>query len=90
MAGRTEQGAKPRAMAETKHVEKTKRAKNKKALVKQAIRQIGEKIENNELKPTVGDFIRLLQLEKELLEETPKEIKVSWVEPDEAGHAPEK
>ena len=82
MAGDTERGAKPREMAETKHVEKTKRAKDKKALVKQAIRQIGEKIENNELKPTVGDFIRLLQLEKELLEEAPREIKVSWVEPE--------
>ncbi len=76
-------------MAETKQVGKTKRAKNKKALVKQAIRQIGEKIEKDELKPTVGDFIRLLQLEKELLEETPKEIKVSWVEPEEKEHVPD-
>ncbi len=90
MARDTEQGAKPREMAETKHVEKTKRAKNKKALVKQAIRQIGEKIESNELKPTVGDFIRLLQLEKELLEESPKEIKVSWVEAEEKEHVPAK
>ena len=90
MAGDTEQGAKPRAMAETKHVQKTKRAKDKRALVKQAIQQIGEKIENNELKPTVGDFIRLLQLERELLEEAPKEIKVSWVEPEEKEHVPEK
>ena len=90
MAGDTEQGAKPREMAETKHVGKTKRARNKQALVKQAIQQIGEKIENNELKPTVGDFIRLLQLEKELLEEAPKEIKVSWVEPEEKEHVPEK
>jgi len=90
MAGDTEQGAKPREMAETKQGEKTKRAKDKKALVKQAIRQIGEKIENNELKPTVGDFIRLLQLEKELLEETPKEIRVSWVEPEEKEYVPER
>jgi hypothetical protein len=90
MAGGTKQGAKPRKMAETKRVEKAKRAKNKKALVKQAIRQIGEKIENNELKSTVGDFIRLLQLEKELLEETPKEIKVSWVESEEKEYVPER
>jgi hypothetical protein len=90
MACDTEQGAKPSEMAETKHVQKAKRAKDKRALVKQAIQQIGEKIENNELKPTVGDFIRLLQLEKELLDEAPKEIKVSWVEAEEKEHVPEK
>jgi hypothetical protein len=90
MARDTEQGAKPEEMAETKHVERTKRAKNKKALVKQVIQQIGKKLEKDELKPTVGDFIRLLQIEKELLEETPKEIKVSWVEPDEKEHVPGK
>jgi len=90
MAGDTEQGAKPREMAETKHVQKAKRSKDKRALVKQAIQQIGEKIENNELKPTVGDFIRLLQLEKELLEEAPREIKVSWVESEEKEHVPGK
>jgi hypothetical protein len=90
MAVDTEQGAKPEEMVETKHVEKTKRAKNKKALVKQVIQQIAEKLENNELKPTVGDLFRALQLQKELLEETPKEIKVSWVEAEEKEHAPGK
>jgi len=33
-----------------------------------------------------GDFIRLLQLEKELAEETPREIKVTWVEPEKRMH----
>ena len=33
-------------------------------------------------KASLGDFIRLVQLEKELAdEETPREIKVTWVEP---------
>jgi hypothetical protein len=90
MAVDTEQGAKPEEMVETKHAEKPKRAKNKKALVKQVIQQIAEKLDNNELKPTLGDLFRALQLQKELLEETPKEIKVSWVEPDEEEHVPGK
>jgi hypothetical protein len=90
MAVGTRRGAKPEEMAKTKHVEKEKRAKNKKELVQQAIQQIGDKLDKNELKPTVGDLIRLLQLEKEILEETPKEIKVSWVEPEEKGHVPER
>ena len=42
-----------------------------------------EKLASDELKPTVGDFIRLVQLDKELTEEQPREIKVSWVEPEE-------
>ncbi len=88
MAGNTKQEAGPDEMAGTKQVGKPKRAKNKKALVKKVLQNIGTKIENNELKPTVGDFIRLLQLEKELLEETPKEIKVSWVESDKKEHVP--
>ncbi len=90
MAKDKDRGTKPEATAETKPTEKPKRAKNKKALVKQAIQQFGKKLDSNELKPTVGDFLRLLQIEKELLEEKPKEIKVSWVEPEEKEHAPEK
>ena len=34
-----------------------------------------------EFKPTLADFLRLVQLEKEIGEEEPKEIKVTWVEP---------
>ena len=89
MAGRTRPAAKAGETAEAKRGGKPKQAEDKKALVKRAIQQFGEKIQNNELKPTVGDFIRLLQIEKELLEETPKEIKVSWVEPEEKKHVPE-
>jgi len=81
-------GAKPGETAETKQPEKLKRPRNKAALVKHVIRKITSKLENDELKPTVGDFIRLLQLEKELAEETPREIKVTWVEP-EKENAPE-
>ena len=57
------------------------------ALVEKVIQNIEEKLKSDQLKPTVGDLIRLLQLEKELEEEQPKEIKVLWVEPSEKGHA---
>ena len=39
------------------------------------------KITADEFKPTLADFLRLVQLEKEIGEEEPKEIKVTWVEP---------
>lgn len=68
----------------------TPRKKSKAKLVSQMIERLEQKISKDELKPTVGDFIRLLQLEKDLEEEQPREIKVSWVEPSDKGHAPDK
>ncbi len=90
MAVETIRSAVADGTAEQKPAEKPKRSRSKKALVKQVIQQIGKKLDNDELKPTVGDLIRLLQLEKELLEEAPKEIKVSWVEPAGSEDATEK
>ena len=39
------------------------------------------KLKASEFKPSLADFLRLVQLEKEIGEEKPKEIKVTWVEP---------
>ena len=36
----------------------------------------------------MGDYLKLLQMEQEIEEESPKEIKVTWVEP--APSEPEK
>lgn len=63
---------------------KRRSRRTKKQLIAEVIGSIEERIDQKELKPTVGDFIRLLQLEREIEEEEqPKEIKVSWVEPEE-------
>ena len=46
------------------------------------LEKLENKLQGEELKPSLGDFIRLVQLEKELAdEEAPREIKVTWVEP---------
>lgn len=66
---------------------RSKRAIDKAALVNKMIQSFEEKLEKKELKGTLGDFIRLLQLEKELEDEQPKEIEVRWVEPSEPGSA---
>jgi hypothetical protein len=51
----------------------------------EVIRGVLEKMEQqmngDTMKATMGDYIRLVQLHKELDEESPKEIKVTWVEP---------
>ncbi|MGA2185195.1 MAG: hypothetical protein ABSH47_19425 [Bryobacteraceae bacterium] len=45
------------------------------------LQRLEEKLEEETPKASLGDFIRLVQLEKELAdEETPREIKVTWVE----------
>jgi len=52
-------------------------------LVEKAIKVIEAKIQNGEMKPTVGEYVRLLELRSEIEAEEPKEIKVTWVEPEE-------
>ncbi len=53
-------------------------------LINKLVNNIEEKIDANELKATLGDLIRLMQIQKELEENHPREIKVTWVETPEA------
>mgnify|MGYP006875922276 CR=1 FL=1 len=70
---------------------KRTRRKSKAKMISHVIERIEEKLESDEVKASVGDYIRLLQLERELEEkEQPKEIRVSWVERDEKDCASEK
>ena len=54
-------------------------------LLEQAMKTLDARITSNDLKPTVGDYLKLLQMEQEFEQETPKEIKVTWVEPTAAS-----
>jgi len=51
--------------------------------------RIETKMQGDQMKATLGDYIRLVQLHKELDDESPKEIRVTWVEPAEKGSAKE-
>ena len=42
---------------------------------------VEKRLEANDLKATLGDYIKLIQLQKEMTMETPSEIKVTWIEP---------
>jgi hypothetical protein len=78
--------------AETK---KTRKGKDKKAeedhtgtvltsrgKVAKLLHRLEATMETDTPKASLGDFIRLVQLERELAdEETPREIRVTWVEP---------
>jgi hypothetical protein len=47
------------------------------------LRNVEKKLSGKEVKATLGDYIKLVQLQKELDEEQPREIKVTWVEAKE-------
>ncbi len=51
-------------------------------VVRGLIEQVEKKLGGDDVKVTLADYIRLVQLRKELEEEAPKEIKVTWIERD--------
>jgi hypothetical protein len=56
-------------------------------VVEQIIERVEQKITEGEVKATLGDYIRLVQLQKELEDEEPGEITVRWVDPEKAVKA---
>jgi len=50
-------------------------------LLDKAIVGIEDRFMANDFKPTMGDYLKLLQMEIELEQEEIREIKVTWVEP---------
>lgn len=45
--------------------------------------KVEKKLSGTEMKATLGDYIRLIQLQKDMDEDEPKEIKVTWIETEE-------
>ncbi len=50
-------------------------------VVSDLIEQLEKKLSGKDVKASLGDYIRLVQLQKELEEDEVREIKVQWVEP---------
>lgn len=52
-------------------------------LLLKAIDGFESRMRANDFSPTVAEYLKLVQMEKELdgLDDSPKEIKVTWVEP---------
>ena len=61
--------------------ESTEPAEGQAQVVKRLMTTLEQKMSGNQMKATLGDYIRLVQLHKELDDESPTEIKVTWVEP---------
>jgi len=58
-------------------------------LLSDLISGLEERARAKELKPTVAEYLKLLQIEQELEQESPKEIKVTWVEPGTTSNGEE-
>ena len=84
-AARRKGPMKPKAGTETKAAGDGGQAQ----AVKHMLTRIETKMKGDQMKATLGDYIRLVQLHKELDDESPKEIRVTWVEPAETGSAKE-
>ncbi len=90
LAGDRRKGRKKEVKKEgDKEEESRQPTQSQRGAVKKMIERFEEKLDAAELKMSVGDYIRLVQLHNELEEEDPKEIRVTWVEPKEKGSSTE-
>jgi hypothetical protein len=59
-------------------------------VVKKLLEKVEQKLTGEDVKATLGDYIKLIQLQKELEDEQTREIKVTWVEREAAESEGEK
>ena len=71
-----------RSAASRQAASRAERGKTQATVVKKLLKNMEEKLGGKDVKASLGDYIRLVQLQKELDEEAPREIKVTWVEPE--------
>ena len=70
-----------------KDCERWPEVKNRVRIAKSLQKVIGKieaEIKGGTFKPTVGDYLKLMQLEKDFDDQEAKEIRVTWVESNEA------
>ena len=71
----------PKSCKECEHWAEVKNKLRVGKVLDNVITKMEEKLKAEEFKPSLADFLRLVQMEQEAGEEEPKEIKVTWVEP---------
>jgi hypothetical protein len=80
--GRSNEKA-PKTCRECKHWEHVSEKVRVHELLERTIGQFETKIAKTEYEPTVAEYVKLLQLGREMgQEDDPKEIKVTWVGPN--------
>ncbi|MBS1857128.1 MAG: hypothetical protein JST11_17285 [Acidobacteria bacterium] len=83
MAGKKKGTGRAVRALRTTPAEKTDEAKQRiQKLVEEAIQGIEERLSDKDSPPSIGDYLKVMQLQKDVEEEMPKEIKVTWIEPE--------
>ena len=82
---RKKQEKAPQSCQECEHWSEVRNKLRVSTVLKSIITKMEAKLEEADFKPSLADFLRLVQLENETEEEEPKEIKVTWVEPDKSS-----
>jgi hypothetical protein len=73
----------PKESADRQDRNRPPRRTEKLGAIETLMRRFEETLKEKGVTLTVAEYIRLLQLRKELNVEEPKEVKVTWVEPTE-------
>ena len=82
---RKKQEKAPQSCKECEHWTEVRNKLRVSTVLKSVITKMEAKLQEADFKPSLADFLRLVQLENETGEEEPKEIKVTWVEPDKSS-----
>lgn len=85
--GNRSQGTSARERSTQKNTADERREKERE-LVERLLEELDQKMHEGGFKPAVADLIRLLTLQRELEDERPKEITVTWVDPRPDGSEP--
>lgn len=64
-----------------RQTERKQKKKTQAAVVDKLLKNVEKKLAGKDVKATLGDYIKLVQLQTELEEEEPQDITVTWVEP---------
>jgi hypothetical protein len=72
----------PKSCEECPHWNQIKDKVRLSRLVAHAVKKLEGKLTASDFKPTLADFLKLMQLEKELGQDDAKEIRVTWMEPE--------
>ena len=81
MARGKKQEKAPKSCEDCEHWTEVKNKLRVGTVLENVLKKMEEKLGTAEFKPSLADYLKLVQMEKEMGEEGPKEIRVTWVEP---------
>ena len=81
MAKSNKQEKAPKSCQECEHWTEVRNKLRVGGVLEKVIATMETKLTKDEFKPSLADYLKLVQMEKEIGDEEPKEIKVTWVEP---------